>query len=63
MLMVFLIICSFANFYYVIDRNMITTAAPTRYYDSYTSTPEIDHSIVDVIISIYMMGALGDFDS
>ena len=63
MLMVFLIILSFANFYYVIDRNLVTSEATTRYYDSYTSTPEINHSIVDVIISIYMMGALGDFDS
>jgi hypothetical protein len=64
MLMVFLIICSFANFYYVVDRNMKTTGQG-RYYDQYTSDPEngIDHSIVDVIISIYMMGALGDFDS
>jgi hypothetical protein len=64
MLMVFLIICSFANFYYVVDRNMKTTGQG-RYYDQYTSDAEndIDHSIVDVIISIYMMGALGDFDS
>ena len=63
MLMVFLIILSFANFYYVIDRNLVTSDAGSRYYDQYTSTPEINHSIVDVIISIYMMGALGDFDS
>ena len=62
--MVFLIICSFANFFYVVDRNMKTTGQG-RYYDQYTSDEvnDIDHSIVDVIISIYMMGALGDFDS
>jgi hypothetical protein len=29
-----------------------------RYYDSYTEIP-----ILDVIISVYMMGALGDFDN
>lgn len=63
MLMVFLIILSFANFYYVIDRNLVTTGSDSRYYDNYTSTDEDDHSIFDVIISIYMMGALGDFDS
>ena len=34
MLMVFLIILSFANFFYVIDRNMLTHGAPgERYYD------------------------------
>jgi hypothetical protein len=64
MLMVFLIILSFANFFYVIDRNLVkedTTGA--RYYDQYLTTPEVNHSIMDVIISVYMMGALGDFDS
>jgi hypothetical protein len=63
MLMVLIIILSFANFYYVIDRNLVTTDAGTRYYDQYTSTEDVNHSIADVIISIYMMGALGDFDS
>jgi hypothetical protein len=29
-----------------------------RYYDSYTENP-----VLDVIISVYMMGALGDFDN
>lgn len=63
MLMVFLIILSFANFFYVIDRN-IKSSGSGRYYDQYTSTEGIaDHSMIDVIISVYMMGALGDFDS
>ena len=62
MLMVFLIILSFANFFYVIDRNIKGTDAG-RYYDQYTSGGEIDNSLIDVIISVYMMGALGDFDS
>ena len=61
--MVLIIILSFANFFYVIDRNLIATSAGVRYYDQYTSTEEINHSIIDVLISIYMMGALGDFDS
>ena len=63
MLMVFLIILSFANFFYVIDRNLVTKDTGTRYYDQYLTTPEVNHSIIDVIISVYMMGALGDFDS
>lgn len=64
MLMVFLIILSFANFFYVIDRNLVTLGANgERYYDQYLSTPDINHDVIDVIISVYMMGALGDFDS
>lgn len=62
MLMVFLIILSFANFFYVIDRNIKGTV-DGRYYDQYTSVGDVDNSIIDVIISVYMMGALGDFDS
>lgn len=62
MLMVLIIILSFANFFYVIDRNLITDyqaeTRTDRYYDTYTENP-----IRDVIISVYMMGALGDFDS
>jgi hypothetical protein len=63
MLMVFLIILSFANFFFVIDRNLNLNYHEDRlegqsYYDSYTLNP-----IRDVIISVYMMGALGDFDS
>lgn len=57
MLMVFIIINAFANYYYVISKNRELHDAPV-YYDSYTNTPP-----VDVVISVYMLGALGDFDS
>jgi len=63
MLMVLIIILSFANFFYVVDRNLVLADNGTRYYAQYTSNDDVDHSIVDVLISIYMMGALGDFDS
>ena len=61
MLMVGIIVMSFANFFYVIDRNLTsywTEDTGISYYKSYTG-----HKIVDVIISVYMMGALGDFES
>ena len=63
MLMVLIIILSFANFFFVIDRNLVLNFAGDRkdsrsYYDTYTESP-----IRDVIISVYMLGALGDFDS
>lgn len=62
MLMVGIIIMSFANFFYVIDRNLTsywTKDSPDlNYYEAYTG-----HKVIDVIISVYMMGALGDFDS
>ena len=61
--MVLIIILSFANFFFVIDRNLVINFAgdrkdSTSYYESYTENP-----IRDVIISVYMLGALGDFDS
>lgn len=57
MLMVFIIISAFANFFYVINLNQILHQQG-EYYDSYTGVRE-----VDVVISVYMLGALGDFDS
>ena len=57
MLMVLIIINAFANFFYVINKNQELVGAP-HYYDSYTK-----NSVADVIISVYMLGALGDFDS
>jgi hypothetical protein len=57
MLMVFIIINAFANYYYVISKNQELHNGPV-YYDSYTNIPKLD-----VLISVYMLGALGDFDS
>ena len=61
--MVLIIILSFANFFFVIDRNLVLNYNGDRrqdqtYYESYTENP-----IRDVVISVYMLGALGDFDS
>lgn len=61
--MVLIIILSFANFFFVIDRNLVMDYAGDRrgdvtYFESYTENP-----VRDVIISVYMLGALGDFDS
>ena len=61
MLMVGIIVMSFANFFYVINRNLDSyyeEDTGLTYYASYTG-----HKMVDVIISVYMMGALGDFES
>jgi hypothetical protein len=57
MLMVLIIINAFANFFYVINKNQ-ELSGEKHYYDSYTK-----NSVADVIISVYMLGALGDFDS
>mgnify|MGYP003945086551 CR=1 FL=1 len=56
--MVMIIILSFASYIYQIDRNLLDSASDARYYEQYTN-----HSIIDVLISIYMLGALGDFDN
>jgi len=58
MLMVAIIIFSFANFYYIINENLRDSEDEVRYYSDYTG-----HRIVDVLISVYMMGALGDFEN
>ena len=57
MLMVFIIINAFANYYYVTSKNM-EIHSKAVYYDNYTNIPKLD-----VLISVYMLGALGDFDS
>lgn len=58
MLMVAIIILAYANFFYVINRNLQESESDTRYYEPYTG-----HAVIDVLISVYMMGALGDFDN
>ena len=64
MIMVAIIVFAFANYFYVINNNLVfgdevddDGNTPTYYGEYYGS------SIGDVIVSIYLMGALGDFDS
>jgi len=58
MLMVLIIILAFANFFFVINKCMENSPPESKYYDQYTG-----NSVVDVFLSLYMLGALGDFDS
>jgi hypothetical protein len=58
MVMVAIIIFAFANYFYVINRNLnFESDGEESYYDEYYGS-----SVGDVIVSIYLMGALGDFD-
>ena len=54
MLMVLIIFISFAAFFYVADRNLVGT--PDSYMGKY-----FDNRIIDSVISIYVIGSLGDF--
>lgn len=58
MLMVTLIILAFANYFYVIDKNLRGLEDDPSYYENY-----VDNDGINSIISIYFLGALGDFDS
>lgn len=58
MIMVAIIIFAFGNYFYVINRNLnFESDGKETYYDGF-----YDNSIIDVIVSIYLLGALGDFD-
>jgi hypothetical protein len=57
MLMVCIIICSFANFFFVINLNL---PPGTQYYKPYFGE---NSKAADSIVSVYMLGALGDFES
>lgn len=57
MLMVCIIICSFANFFYVININLPPNKS---YYQFYYGE---ESSAADSIVSVYMLGALGDFET
>ena len=54
MLMVFIIFVSFAAFLYVANRNLTGTSG--HYIGSY-----FDNEVIDSVISVYLIGALGDF--
>jgi hypothetical protein len=57
MTMVAIIISAFANYFYVIQNNLHHEDPEGSYYDSYYGS-----GLGDVLVSVYLMGALGDFD-
>ena len=57
--MVLIIILSFSNFYYIINGNFIdSNDTADAYFSAYTG-----FILLDPIISVYCLGALGDFDT
>jgi hypothetical protein len=59
MIMVAIIIFAFGNYFFVINNNLKFGDDPElSYYDSYYG-----NSVGDVLVSVYLLGALGDFDS
>ena len=48
---------SFAAFYYILNNNLIDSNSEDRYIPNITGS-----DMVDSFISIYLLGALGDFD-
>jgi hypothetical protein len=58
MIMVAIIISAFANYFYVIQNVLQHENPDESYYDGYYGS-----GLGDVLVSVYLMGALGDFDS
>lgn len=59
MTMMTIIIAAFGNYFFVIQNNLKFVGNPDdSYYDSF-----YDNSAYDVLVSMYLLGALGDFDS
>jgi hypothetical protein len=58
MLMVLIILMSFSNFIYVINVNLNHMYPDNSYYKKYSGV-----GVIDVVISVYMLGMLGDFES
>jgi len=57
-MMVFIILAAFANFIYVENTNLIHESPYSTYYKPYLGVP-----VLDVFISTYMLGMLGDFEA
>jgi hypothetical protein len=68
MAMMLIILCAFANFFYVASQNVeysglvLTNPEGTEYTPSYFSE-YVGVDVIDVMLSMYLMGALGDFDA
>ena len=58
MIMVFIIMSAFANFIYVANTNLLHESPYNAYYKPYLGIP-----LIDVMISTYMLGMLGDFEA
>lgn len=57
MVMNFIIMISFASFYYILNNNLIDSQSEDRYIPKITGS-----DMMDSLISIYLLGSLGDFD-
>jgi hypothetical protein len=57
MVMVMIIICAFANFFYVLNINFVANNIDHSYFDTYYGFMP-----VDAILSIYELGVLGNYD-
>jgi hypothetical protein len=59
MVMVAIIILAFGNYFFVVNNNLrYESDGKDEYFDTYYGT-----NVGDVIVSVYLLGALGDFDS
>ena len=57
MVMNLIIMISFSTFYFILNNNLIDVGSDKRYIPKITGS-----NMVDSMISIYLLGALGDFD-
>jgi hypothetical protein len=57
MVMVLIIIASFANYFYVSSLNLHYSNTEGTYFNDF-----FDNGVIDSFVSIYLLGALGDFD-
>jgi len=60
MLMVLIILCSYASFLYVANRTLDLAETGGKTQDSYLGE-YFNNEVIDSIISVYMIGALGNF--
>ena len=58
MVMVFIIVAAFANYIYVANTNMVHEQQARGYFAPYFGVP-----VLDVVMSVYNLGMLGDFDT
>jgi len=56
MYMVIIIMCAFANFFYVINTNLVHEDSTLSYFDHHTGIDSIDS-----FIGVYFAGTVGNF--